>query len=101
MEILWSLQAHVIELEVGVELLICRLEVLRIILPAFEHCFRTEVGEVRIIDLSITESSIVEDFQFGLVGFGDVGKVVVVIGVSVVQVGFLRPITEVVPGSGQ
>lgn len=101
MEILWSLQAHVIELEVSVELLICRLEVLWIILPAFEHCFRAEVGEIRIVDLSITESSIVEDFQFGLVGFGDVGKVVVVIGVGVVQVGFLRPITEVVPRSGQ
>lgn len=47
--------------------------------------------------MSVTESSVVENFQFSLISFGDISKVVIVISVGVVQISLFRPIAEVIP----
>lgn len=54
-------------------------------------------GEVGIVDLCVAEAGIVEDLELDLVGLGDVGEVIVVVDVGVVDVGFLGTVAEVVP----
>jgi len=47
--------------------------------------------------LGVAEAGVVEDLQLGLVGFGDVGKVLLVVGVDTLGVGLVGAVAEVVP----
>lgn len=61
-------------------------------------------GKVRIVDGDVAAPSIIEDLQLGLVGLGDVGKVLVVVGIDVLGVGLAGLVAEMVPlggGEGQ
>lgn len=53
--------------------------------------------EVRIIDLSIPQTCIVEDLKLGLVCFRNVGEVFLVIGVNVLGVSLASLVSQVVP----
>lgn len=97
MEVLFPYDAGVVEFNVCVELLVCRLKVFGVILPSFKHGFRAKVGQVWVVDLCISETRIVQDFELGLVGFGQVCKVLVVVRVDTFEVGFLWPVAEMVP----
>lgn len=53
--------------------------------------------EIRIIELHVSKAMVVERLQFGLVGFGDVGEVFVVVCVDVFGVCLALLVAEMVP----
>lgn len=98
MEILRPLKAIIIKFDIPIKLLIRRLEILGIILPALQHGFGTEIRQVGIIDLAISEAIVVQNLQLGLIGFGQIGKVLIVVGIHAFEVGFVGSVAEMVPG---
>lgn len=54
-------------------------------------------GEVRVVNGHVAAPSVVEDLELGLVGLGDVGKVLLVVGVDVLGIGPAGLVAEVVP----
>ena len=62
-----------------------------------EHFLGTEVGEVRIVDLDVSEAGCVEDFELFAVGAGYVGEVFGVGGVDFLGVCVSGLVAEVVP----
>lgn len=54
-------------------------------------------GQVGVIDLNVSDAGVVQDLELGLVSFGDIGKVFVVVVVDSRRVGFVRTVSEMVP----
>ena len=61
----------------------------------FEECVRT--GEVGVVDLSVSQSCVVEDLKLGLVCFCNVGKVLFVIGIHIFWVSFASLVSQMIP----
>lgn len=102
MEIPRPLETLIIKLDVRIQLLLGRLKILLIILPALEHGFGAEIREVGVVDLCVPQTGVVQDLQFRLVAPGEIGEVFVVGGVDAREVGFVGAVAEVVPrGGGQ
>jgi hypothetical protein len=78
--------AGVVEVDVFLEESVGRVGVLGVLLPALKHGFGAEIGEVGVVELDVAEAVVVENLELGLICFGDVGKVRVVVCIDVVWV---------------
>lgn len=54
-------------------------------------------SEVGIVELDVTAADVIQNLEFGLVGFGDVAEIVLVVGVYGLGVSFTLTVTQVVP----
>lgn len=57
-------------------------------------------GKVRIVNGDVAAPSIIENLQFGLVGLGDVGEVLLIVGIDILGVGLAGLVTEMIPLGG-
>ena len=83
-EILWPVgDAIIVRLEVSVEK---SLGILSIVLQRLEHRVGTEISEGGVIDLDVAETLGVKGLELLLVGLSEVGKELLVIGISITAV---------------
>lgn len=113
-------EAVVVQLDVFLEGLVGAVLVELVFLPALEHlvgaevCFQTlsvdikivwvglreRTSKVRVVELDVTATSVVQDLDFVLVGLGNVGEVLIDIGVDVLGEGEALAVAQVVPVRG-
>lgn len=65
--------------------------------PPPQSCERVRTGQVRIVDGDVAQAGVVEDLQLGLVGLGNIGKVLGVVGVHLLGIRMARLVAQVVP----
>lgn len=58
-------------------------------------------GKIGVVDGDVAAASIVEDFELCLIGLGNVGKVLVIVGIDVFWVGLAGLVAEMVPFRGR
>jgi len=54
-------------------------------------------SEVWIIDLNVSQACVVEDLEFGLVCFCNIGEVLFIIGVHILWVSFSSLVSQMIP----